>query len=615
MGVPLDPPQAAATEPPIVQVVPAFSPRIIVRTLFITVLFAISLYLVFLLRKPIGWVLIATFLAVALSGPVNVLNQWMRRGFAITIVYFGLLLIPIGIGALIVPPLVTQGNNLIQNLPEYAQDVQDFANKNERLRKIEAGLQHHREAAGAGREAARPDRRRGERARRHRPRRRQLALRAVHDPRADRVPARQRAHAGSTARSSCDQPGTPARMRTALDHMGKAVGAYVGGVIAQATLAAVLAYIVLAILGVAVRRRAGDRDLLRRPRAAGGRDDRRGRGCVDRTMCGYLFDRVPAEKKHRAAILGVPFAGALAIVIFFADLVPLVGATIGAVLVGVVTVFGDFPTATIVWVIYSIVYQQIENTLIQPQIQKRAVNVHPFIVLVAVLFGSTLLGVLGALVAIPIAASVQIAIREWWDYRHDQTVERPDRAGGADSRRRPRRRRPRSSSTARAAAAGQQAGEGGDPAADDEARDGRADDHLALVRPQLAAPVGRLGDLAAQRLDGDARARRGWPRSSAGSPPGCARRSSRASTFDGRGRRDGGRRRRRVRRGERLLDQLGLLDGHRRGGRRALLEEARGQEAGEAAEQEQRAGDGSGSRATGWRPRTSAISSAMKCRK
>ena len=119
---------------------------------------------------------------------------------------------------------------------------------------------------------------------------------------------------------------------------------------------------------------------------------------------------------------GVPFAAALAIVIFFADLVPLVGATIGAVLVGIVTVFGDFPTATIVWVIYSIAYQQLENTVIQPQIQKRAVNVHPFIVLVAVLFGSTLLGVLGALVAIPIAASVQIAIREWWEYRHDQAV-------------------------------------------------------------------------------------------------------------------------------------------------------------------------------------------------
>jgi predicted PurR-regulated permease PerM len=64
----------------------------------------------------------------------------------------------------------------------------------------------------------------------------------------------------------------------------------------------------------------------------------------------------------------------------------------------------------------------VENTLIQPQIQRRAVDVHPFIVLVSVLFGATLLGVIGALVAIPVAASVQIAVREWWRYRHDQSV-------------------------------------------------------------------------------------------------------------------------------------------------------------------------------------------------
>jgi predicted PurR-regulated permease PerM len=123
------------------------------------------------------------------------------------------------------------------------------------------------------------------------------------------------------------------------------------------------------------------------------------------------------------SILGVPFAGALAIIVFFADLIPLVGATLGAILIGLVTLFTDFPTATIVWAIFSVVYQQVENTLIQPRIQSRAVDVHPFIVLVAVLFGATLLGILGALVAIPIAASVQIAIREWWKYRHDKAVE------------------------------------------------------------------------------------------------------------------------------------------------------------------------------------------------
>ena len=47
---------------------------------------------------------------------------------------------------------------------------------------------------------------------------------------------------------------------------------------------------------------------------------------------------------------------------------------------------------------------------------------HPFIVLVAVLFGATLLGVLGALVAIPVAASIQIAIREWWDWRRAEDL-------------------------------------------------------------------------------------------------------------------------------------------------------------------------------------------------
>src|SRR5690349_24328748 len=98
---------------------------------------AFALYLVYLLRKPISWVLIAIFLSVALAGPVNRLQQHMKRGFAIALVFLGLLLIPIGIAAAVVPPLVTQGNELIQNLPHYAQDAQEYANKNPTLRKLE----------------------------------------------------------------------------------------------------------------------------------------------------------------------------------------------------------------------------------------------------------------------------------------------------------------------------------------------------------------------------------------------------------------------------------------------------------------------------------------------
>jgi predicted PurR-regulated permease PerM len=106
--------------------------------------------------------------------------------------------------------------------------------------------------------------------------------------------------------------------------------------------------------------------------------------------------------------------------------VPLVGATLGAVLVGVVTLFNDFPTATIVWAVWSVVYQQIENTVIQPRIQSRAVQVEPFVVLVAVLFGSALFGVFGALLAIPAAATLQIAIHEYSYYRRTRLGEDPD---------------------------------------------------------------------------------------------------------------------------------------------------------------------------------------------
>jgi predicted PurR-regulated permease PerM len=118
-------------------------------------------------------------------------------------------------------------------------------------------------------------------------------------------------------------------------------------------------------------------------------------------------------------LLGVPFAAPLAVLAGLASLIPLVGATAAAIVIGLVTLFNDFPTDTIIWTLWAIIYQQIENNIIQPQVQRRTVKVQPFIVLTAVLFGSTLLGVFGAIVAIPIAASIQIIVREWWDWRQE----------------------------------------------------------------------------------------------------------------------------------------------------------------------------------------------------
>jgi predicted PurR-regulated permease PerM len=340
--------------------------RAVFRAVMVVVGVVIALYLLYMLRRPILWTLIACFLAVALSGPVNYLHRRMRRGLAILTVYIGLLLVPITIAALIIPPVVTQVNNLIHNLPQYTHDAQNFVNRNPTLRRLNRDYnitgkiqQQAEKLPGKIGDAATVLS--------------NVGLGLVNSLFALLTILVLTAFLLGSGRIWVDRllelqpPERRDRLRVPLDHMAAAVGNYVGGALTQATLAAVTAFIVL-------------------------------------------------------EILGVPFAPALAVLMFIGDLIPLVGATIAAVLIGIVTVFSHFPTGTIVWTIWSIVYQQIENNLIQPQIQRRAVDVHPFVVLFSVLCGATLLGVVGALVAIPIAASVQIAIREWWRYRHDQSV-------------------------------------------------------------------------------------------------------------------------------------------------------------------------------------------------
>jgi predicted PurR-regulated permease PerM len=348
--------------------------RTVVRTVLIVVAVFVCLYLIYLLRKPIGWLLIAAFLAIALSGPVNLLHRRMRRGFAIAIVYLVMLMIPVGIGALIVPPIVNGAEDLATNAPAYAKDVTKFVNENERLQELNDDYDI---TAKLQEEAAKLPEKLGDAAsvlsdvglgivnsifavvtililtafmlgggRRWI----QAWLRFVPEDRAERI-------------------------ERVVDRSARAVGNYVAGALAQALLAAVTSFIVL-------------------------------------------------------KILGIPFAAPLALIVFFFDLIPMVGATIGAIIIGIVTLFGDFPADTIIWAVWSIVYQQVENNLVQPQIQKRAVDINPFLVIVSVLFGGTLLGIIGALMAVPVAATIQIALREWADLqgiraRDDEPTEPP----------------------------------------------------------------------------------------------------------------------------------------------------------------------------------------------
>ena len=119
------------------------------------------------------------------------------------------------------------------------------------------------------------------------------------------------------------------------------------------------------------------------------------------------------------SILGVSSPLLLAFIVAVFDVIPMVGSTIAGVLVGIVTLFATFPIDTIVWAIFVIGYQQFENYVIQPRIQSQAVQLEPFIVLTAVLFGGTLMGVVGAILAIPIAATLMIAAQEWGKFKSE----------------------------------------------------------------------------------------------------------------------------------------------------------------------------------------------------
>ncbi|HYH61737.1 MAG TPA: AI-2E family transporter [Solirubrobacterales bacterium] len=342
------------------------SVRSILRIVMVVVAVMITAYLVYLLQKPISWLVIAAFLAIAVSGPIALLARHMPRGAAIATVYGMLVAFPALLIFLFVPPLVGQAEELVNNLPQYASDVTDFVNENETL----SGLNEDYDITGTLEEEAQKL-----------PEKIGDATQTLSDIGVGLVSSifalvtifilsifMVSGGAKWIERFlAAQEPERGERMRRAFEHIANAIGGYVGGALVQATIAGVVSFVVL-------------------------------------------------------SILGAPFAGALALVMAFGDLIPVVGATIAAVLVGIVLLFVNFPVAVIAWIIFAIVYQQIENYVIQPHIQGRAVAVEPIVILVAVLFGSTLFGVVGALLAIPAAASIQIAVREYLDYRRAVTI-------------------------------------------------------------------------------------------------------------------------------------------------------------------------------------------------
>jgi predicted PurR-regulated permease PerM len=113
------------------------------------------------------------------------------------------------------------------------------------------------------------------------------------------------------------------------------------------------------------------------------------------------------------ALIGVPFAAALAMWVAIADLIPTVGATLGALAAVAVAAFSGWGRV-IATIIYFIVYQQVENYVIVPRVMKKAVDLSPAMVIVSVLVGGSLAGFAGALIALPVAAAIKVVVKEVW---------------------------------------------------------------------------------------------------------------------------------------------------------------------------------------------------------
>jgi predicted PurR-regulated permease PerM len=110
-------------------------------------------------------------------------------------------------------------------------------------------------------------------------------------------------------------------------------------------------------------------------------------------------------------VLGLPYPLAVAVIAGILDLIPSVGATIAGIIIGLVALSVSLQ-ALIVFVIVIVVYQQIENYVLQPTIIGKAAEVSGFTVLSSVLAFGALFGLIGAIIGVPIAAALQIVTEE-----------------------------------------------------------------------------------------------------------------------------------------------------------------------------------------------------------
>lgn len=338
--------------------------RNIVRIVLTVVAVVAVLYFIFLVRRVIGLVLVSIFLAVALAPAVDFLNQGrVPRWGAILLVYLTIVMGIFGLGLLVVPPVVRGVNDLVDNLPTYVEDL----NRNETFKRYDD--KYH-------------------------------------------IVDNLRDEANNAPNKVDDAAGTLADVT---------VGVFTRMV--QFVTVLVLTFILLLdgrrFIEFVFRELSPDKEARARNVASQ----------MHRAVAGYVIGNLAISivagliTYATLEALGVPFALPLAVLMALFDLIPLVGATLGGAIIAIVCAIANFPTAPIIWIIVLIVYQQAENHLVQPVIYGKTVKLHPLLVIVSILIGASLLGVLGALLAIPAGAAVQILIKDWWEHRDGGPAE------------------------------------------------------------------------------------------------------------------------------------------------------------------------------------------------
>jgi predicted PurR-regulated permease PerM len=311
---------------------------------------------VYLAWHIITWILIAVFLALALNPAVEFFQRHgLRRGYSTAIVFILAVGAIAGLGFLLVPPLVDQVRSFVDYVPKIVEDV----------------------TAGRG----------------------PFGFLQTQYHIVDRV------------RDAVQKQGAGGLL--GITGAGLAVARGVLTAVAGAVAIAFLTFFML-LDG----RRLVERFYNFLPDRSRPRWQRIGTE-IYRTVGGYVTGNILISVIAGTAsalvlfVLGSDYAIALAVVVALLDLIPLAGATLAAVLVSTVVFVELGWVRGAIIVVFFVVYQQLENHILQPIIYGRTVQLSPLVVLVSVLIGAELAGVLGALAAIPVAGIIQAIGREF----------------------------------------------------------------------------------------------------------------------------------------------------------------------------------------------------------